>query len=198
MRFQPLSRLCAPGLRVLDRLRLVEDDHAPVDLRQPIRLLMQEPVAEHQHVHRLQAGQNLGPAARRAEAPDREAGGEAGQLVFPVVTDRRRRDHQTGAVRRLFQHGRDGLDGLAQAHVVGETGPRLPMRQPRQPAKPLELVIAQFRLQRRRRLRAGAARRRSGARRSAFHSLSALILPASSARSCAATPARIGTRRPLP
>ena len=55
-------------------------------------------------------------------------------------------------MRRLFQHGRDGLDGLAQSHVVGETGPRLPMRQPRKPSKPLELVVAQFRLQRRRRL----------------------------------------------
>ena len=40
MGFQPLSRLGAAGVRVLDRLRLVEDDHAPVDVRQPIRLLM--------------------------------------------------------------------------------------------------------------------------------------------------------------
>ena len=92
MRLEPLSRLSAPRLRVFDRLRLVEDNHAPVDVRQPIRLLMQKPVAEHQDIHRFQASQNVGPSARRAEAPDLEAGGETGQLVIPIVTDRRRRD----------------------------------------------------------------------------------------------------------
>ena len=98
MRLEPLSRLSAPRLRVLDRLRLVKNNHAPVDVRQTIRLLMQEPVAEDQDVHRFQASENVGPSARRAEAPDREAGGEMGQLVFPIVTDRRWRDDQTGAV----------------------------------------------------------------------------------------------------
>jgi hypothetical protein len=54
MRLQTLSRLSATGLRILDRLRFIENNHAPVDLRQPIRLQMQQPVADDQHVHRLQ------------------------------------------------------------------------------------------------------------------------------------------------
>jgi hypothetical protein len=43
---------------------------------------------------------------------------------------------------------RQGLDGLAQAHVVGQAGAETEMRQPGQPLKAVALVVAQLGLQR--------------------------------------------------
>ena len=66
----------------------------------------------------------------------RQVRGEPGSLPPPVVEHGRRADQQVGPVVALLAvqlQGGQGLDGLAQAHVVGQAGAQPPVPQESQP-----------------------------------------------------------------
>ncbi len=60
---------------------------------------------------------------RTAEEAHIEGGGEALRLGQPVAGYRGRRHDQCRARGRPMQQQGQGLQGLAQAHVVGQAGP---------------------------------------------------------------------------
>ena len=126
-----LDRLGLLGRRVLDRLRLVDDGQAPAGGTEPGHA-RQGPVAGDDEIGtgevlrgiRLQL---LGRHGRGVGDKRLQARREPCDLRGPVGEQRGRRDEQ--ARPRLiagftFQHQqqRQHLDGLAEAHVVGEAG----------------------------------------------------------------------------
>ena len=80
-------------------------------------------------------------------------GGEAARLVEPVGDHGGRRHHQRRPVRGAVEQQREGLHGLAKAHVVGQARARVPPGKPREPAEAVALIGAKLRLQRARQLR---------------------------------------------
>ena len=76
----------------------------------------------------------------------RDAGREPGGLAGPVLHDAGGRDDEEPGVGLGLEHvqaQREGLDGLAQAHVVGEDPAQPVAVQERQPVEALLLVVAQ-------------------------------------------------------
>ena len=74
-------------------------------------------------------------------------------LRLPVGDQRGRHDEQTGAGLALLFQGEqqgDDLNGLAQAHVVGQAGAQAELRQEVQPAQAAVLVGPQLGAQPRR------------------------------------------------
>ena len=68
-------------------------------------------------------------------------------LGHPVGAHRGRRQHQRRAVSGTAQQQGQGLDGLAQAHVVGQAGAQAGVRQARHPGEAFMLIGAQFGVQ---------------------------------------------------
>ena len=58
--------------------------------------------------------------ARAAKAPHLEGGRKALRLVDPVLHHRGRRHHEGGDALGAREHQGEGLEGLAEAHVIGE------------------------------------------------------------------------------
>ena len=157
---QPELRPAAPrrlrplGLRVLDRLRLVQHRHLPVPAGQQLRLLVQQAVAGT-------------PARRTAPSPATRAARSPAATSDDVVSVGAKRASRSPSSRqtevgattrrapaaRAIQQQRERLQRLAQAHVVGQAGAGAPVRQPRQPGEALDLIVAQLGLQGRRQLR---------------------------------------------
>ena len=102
-----------------------------------------------------------GLAAGAVEDDDRQVGGEPLDLAGPRREDGGRRDdeHRVGELAALLgaQRGRDDLQRLAQAHVVGEDATEAEVPQQREPPEALLLVGPQRRLE-----RAGHLGRRRG------------------------------------
>ena len=76
----------------------------------------------------------------------RQLGREPVRFLAPVVEHRGRADQQRrpfGPLPAVLLHGGQGLDGLAQAHVVGQTRPQPPAPQERQPGITPHLVRTQ-------------------------------------------------------
>ena len=106
---------------VADALRLVENDQVGAEPLNLLQVLQDQLVVD--QVEEGRAGVEF--LAPRFEAVD-DLGGEVAEsfnLGLPLVLDRSRRDDNdsldaSAAAEQLG--GRDGLDGLAQAHVVGQ------------------------------------------------------------------------------
>ena len=75
------------------------------------------------------------------------------RFVEPVGDHGGRRHHQRRPARGAVEQQREGLHGLAEAHVVGQTRARAPPGKPREPAEAVVLIGAKLRLQRARQLR---------------------------------------------
>ena len=91
---------------------------------------------------------------RRRSAPwwimVRQAGGKAAHFALPVGHHRGRADQQhrgREACPRIsfsVQQQRHGLDGLAQAHIIGQAGAQAPVAEEAQPGIAIALVRAQL------------------------------------------------------
>ena len=142
--------------RVLDLLRLVDDDVAPVDLLEHLLVAAEERVARHDHVGVLEL---VLPLPALGAVPERVAQrrGEAVHLAQPVGHDaRRRHDERLEGLalaldlRVLGLHGeqqRERLHGLAEAHVVGENAAAADLVEKPEPVKALLLVRPELRLE---------------------------------------------------
>ncbi len=116
---------CGVGVGILDRLGLVGDDQTPSDGGQSGSIAPGHPVGRQHDVPGLEArfGQR---SCRPVIANDAGPGSEAVYLSFPVADNRGRADHQHRSMTGLVTGGLPGqvegehLNGLAQAHVVGE------------------------------------------------------------------------------
>ena len=86
------------------------------------------------------------------QKPDAQDRRKTRQLVLPVGQQRRRRDQQRGLIRTAFavgaiaalafelQEQRNHLDGLAQAHVIGQTRTQPELLQKPQPLHAFDLI----------------------------------------------------------
>ena len=118
-----------PGVGVLDVLGLVQNDPAVVAGLEQVFVPLQQAVAGEDDVvflgHLLEVF-GLAQAGLAVVELHVQARGEAVELPTPVPQDTDRADHQHGELLLLLlapvqDHG-DGLDGLAQAHVVCQAG----------------------------------------------------------------------------
>ena len=137
-------RLRRPGERVLDRLGLVERQHPPSERREEAAIAGQERVGGEHDVPDLQVDR-FRRAVRAVVDHGAQAGGESVQLPLPVAEHGRRADDQGGPVvlvTAVEQVG-DQLDGLAEAHVVGEQRPKSELAHAHEPAQARLLVRTQ-------------------------------------------------------
>ena len=175
--------------RVLDVLRLVQDDVAPAHLRQVVDVAPHQAIgADHQIVLAALCDTDRSPSARPAPwcTITRSVGRKAGHLALPVAHQRGRADHQrrrhVGLLPSVVQQQRDGLDRLAQAHVVGQAGAKAPAPQEGQPGEAAHLIGPQLA---RRSPAAAATCSSASSRVSAFYQL---VQPSSSSTSPTARP----------
>ena len=138
------------GLGILDVLRLVEDHVAPGHLPQILHVPPRQAVGADNHVVLLGGGHELLTAGAITAVMHHhpQTGGKALDLAFPVADDRGGADDQrrADAVSRRFalvQQQGDSLDGLAQAHVVGQASAQSPLPQESQPGIAAHLVRPQ-------------------------------------------------------
>ena len=138
---------------VLQELCLVEDHPAPVESAVLAGVDPQERVAGDHHVRPRHLVRHGGAALAGGGVQDAhvEVRGELLGLGRPHGHHGARRDHEE---RRPLGPGlarvgeeREGLDGLAQAHVVGQDPAEVLLPQEREPAQALLLVGAQVGLQ---------------------------------------------------
>src|SRR5690606_14205905 len=137
-----LGRAGRVAHRVLDVRRLVEDDVAQAEAREQPLVPAQERVARDHHVGRLEG---LAALFTVRALPDDglEARRELLDLAGPVGHDRGRGDDE-GELALLLALGpgqeRDGLQGLTEAHVVGEDAAAAELVDAGEPAEALLLV----------------------------------------------------------
>jgi hypothetical protein len=124
------------GGRLFDRLGLVEHDGVPRLRGEQLLIEAEERVAGERDVGALEG------AFGAVEQVDREVGPEPGELVLPVVQGAGRGDDEGAAGDRT-----QGLQGLAEAHVVGQQGADAGVAQQAQPVDAAALVVAQARLE---------------------------------------------------
>ncbi len=149
---QRLGRLGLPGGGVLDRLRLVQDDEAPRRRRQR-RHAQQRAVAGDRQVDTSVAALNCliwsAAIAEGCTIAAFRSGREFLDLGRPVAQQRGRRHQQVRlAGGSLHQQQRQHLDGLSQAHVVGQAGAEAETGQQVHPSRAGALVGAQRSVQR--------------------------------------------------
>ena len=136
------------GVRILYRLRLVEDDSAPSDLREIRMLPHEQRVARDDDIRRRYGPSESAPDVARVSLMHvhAERGGELRELVPPVREKSERRDDEERSARRPCggQHPCDGLDRLAEAHVVREQRAESARRKARHPFRAPHLVVPQF------------------------------------------------------
>ena len=136
----------ALGGGVLHGLGLVCHQGVPVARGKAFAGLLQQGVGDDDHVQGAGPGQQLFPLGLAVDMGV-EAGGETPDFRQPVAAHRGGRHHQGGPRRRPGQHHRQGLQGLAQAHVVGQAGAETGLGQAHGPLVAVFLVGAQFGLQ---------------------------------------------------
>ena len=137
------------GGGVLDRLGLVQDDRRERHVLDRLGLLLEQRVGADHQVERPEGLEDVLAPAEVADAEtDRTQGrGEPLGLGDPVGADAGGGRDQGRALRRPVQDQGQGLDGLAQAHVVGQAGPDAPFGQAGQPGEAVHLVRTQGRLE---------------------------------------------------
>ena len=132
---------------VLDELRLIEDEHVPVERLVLFELETQQRVRRHDDARvtdcrcevRAAAGQGL------SDGLHADAGRELLGLVPPVLHHARGSDNEKPGVRFLVedvQEQRKRLDRLAEAHVVGKDSAEAVASQEREPVEPVALDTA--------------------------------------------------------
>ncbi len=144
---------CARRIRldVLYRLSLIKDDHMERDLLQGIDVPTDQPIGREHDLTVPGLECPLTPAIRM----DGKLGREPGQFLLPIEEQARRHHNQV----RAFHPARgleasfpdrsqeaDGLDGLAQPHVVRQTGAEPMGIEERQPGIAVLLVGTQRRV----------------------------------------------------
>src|SRR5260370_38915455 len=130
------TRLLALG--VLDVLGLVEDHPRPLNLAEGLEVALQEGVTgQHYVVAAHSVAKGLTPGALDPMMDHHaKIGGEARRLVPPVGYHRGRANQQDRPrVRRLpfALDMNEGLERLAQSHIVGQAGAQPPAAQEAQP-----------------------------------------------------------------
>ena len=135
------------GGGVLDVLRLVEDQQVILVLPELLGIARQQGIGGEDQVVFGDLRERLAPA-RAVQREHAQVGGEAFGLVQPVGDQAGRHDHQCRAGQApgllLQQHEGEGLQRLAQAHVVGEDAAGADFAQRLHPAQALVLVGAQL------------------------------------------------------
>ena len=131
--------------RVLDVLRLVENDSGPGDLFQQIEVAMHERISgDDERMARGLLREFLAACARQSMMDeDREAGSKARRLLPPVANHRCGADEQHRAVDAvgmvaLKQH--KSLDGLSEAHVVGQASAQSVLPKKSEPGETAHLI----------------------------------------------------------
>ncbi len=168
--FQRLCRAGLAGVRILDRLRLVQDDEPPVRLGEHRDAQQRAIAGDHQIMFRRPLDGEclhlIRRHCRRMHDHSLQAGGKFFDLRGPVPQQRGGRHQQVRGnlcgTGLFHQQQRQHLDRLAEAHVVGQAGPEAKARQQVQPLRPCFLVGAQRPAQRRSGIDVLAIRRAQG------------------------------------
>ena len=147
---QPHRRARAHGLAVLDSLGLRRGRSWTSGYRPGCPPLGAAGRSYRRQHRRLPASSSVFLPVARAECVAVERGGEAAGLVGPVRADRGRRDDERRPRGSPHEHHGEGLQRLAEAHVVGQACSGAPRGQARRPLDPLNLVVPQVGLERRR------------------------------------------------
>ena len=132
-----MGRLRHPAVRVLDCLGLVEDHAVPRDGLELLCIEAQQGVARDREI-----GLGVELASGSVVATHAKVGSEALGFLRPVREHARRRHHQRPAA-----HGAQGLERLAEAHVVGEQRGEAGVAQAPEPGDAFFLIVAQCGLQ---------------------------------------------------
>ena len=139
------------GLRrvVLDRLRLVEHQPAPRLLGVRVDLEPEQGVGRDDDVSAVDDRQAIDSLRRDTDGrhgADDQPGREGFGLVRPRRHHAGRRHHQEwpGAGLARVRHQRQGLERLAEPHVVGQDAAEPALPEERQPAEAVELVGTQL------------------------------------------------------
>lgn len=140
---EPAHGLRGLARRVLDVLRFIEHQQVQRLLAQRFDVSGQQCVAGQQEVVFAELGEVLASAAAlQGQYP--KLRGEACGLVLPVGNQAGRHHHQRRAVEAagllLDQQVGEGLQRLAQAHVVPKNSSTVQLAQGLQPGHPLQLI----------------------------------------------------------
>ncbi len=133
------------GFGVLDLLRLVEDHAGPRDLLQGVDVALQQAVAgdHHRLLPCLFYERNAALSLNAVMDQHRKLRGEPSRLPLPVVHHRGRADQEDRAplpsLPVALDH-RQGHDGLAKAHIVGQTRAQPPLAQKMEPRIAAHLI----------------------------------------------------------
>ena len=134
--------------RVLDVLRLVHHQVGPLLGAEQLGIHAGHHIGGQHHcgalAEPLELRRRTGPRATMV-ARDTEPRRKPPQLMLPVAQHRGRTDEQrrwaiAARLGPVMEQQRDDLDGLAQAHVVGEAGAKARLRGLREPGKATLLV----------------------------------------------------------
>jgi len=145
---QAPGALVGLGLVILDELRLVEHQRTPRQGVVRLELDAEEGVRSHDDVGAVDVRGEVGPApsARLLHRCHAQARREAGHLSGPVRHHAGGRHDQGRVLEPPLllgpDDGRDGLEGLAQAHVISQHAAESVVPQERQPVVALDLVRA--------------------------------------------------------
>ena len=138
------------GGMVLDVLGLVDHLERELPLGDPVDIDAQGVVAGDQHLVAAPGQQLVALALGAGQHGDLQLRAELGELGLPVVDQARRAHDERGCllqlVRAAQEHG-DGLQALAQAHLVCQDAGQPVVCQGAHPGKALLLVGAQHSLQ---------------------------------------------------
>ena len=134
------------GGGVLDRLRLVEHHHPVLVLEQQVLVAQQQGVAGEHDVVVLDLVEQLAPLIA-VQDEHGKVGRELARLVAPGRHQAGGADDQAGldqvARVALGQDMGESLDGLPQAHIVGEHARQAQAAQELQPGEAVLLIVAQ-------------------------------------------------------
>ena len=122
-----LDRFCGRRSAVFDKLRLVDDSNAELDILVSVDVPLQKVIRRHQHIRslvlrilfhcfQLQAAFLLGSR----DQTDFKLRRKPSKLLAPVVDQRRRRYHQEFSLSLKRREHCDDLNGLSKSHVVGQ------------------------------------------------------------------------------
>ncbi len=147
---QPPGGLVRLGVMILDELRLVEDRAVPGDLDERVVVDPEQRVRRDDDVRVADLLGERRPAALlgRGDGGDAQARREPPGLGGPVADDAGRCHHQEARLRPLLRDAgdqRQRLDGLAEAHVVGQDPAEPVVPEEAQPGETVALVAPQGR-----------------------------------------------------
>ena len=142
-RLQLAGDLRVSGFRVLDELRLIEDDAVKLVLEQDCLVARQQRVGRDDQIV-LRNALELSFASEAVEHEHTQRRGKALGLLSPVGHETGGGDDQAGTVRAaaffFCQQMGEGLHGFAQTHVVREDAGQLVCAEKLQPVKALLLI----------------------------------------------------------